>query len=155
MMVCLFDNSHRPRTDPPSQSDGVLGAWRTLKSNCTRFRPQQHRVYLSVAIANNELHILELYPWFHSAPKKILGQVETRVHAALAMPPTSPRSAPSSKLSPLYVPVSPFSRAERCKPYPLALVPTLGCSRPLPPSLLLLASALSGNMIPGYVFVFK
>ena len=31
--------------------------------------------------------------------------------------PPSPRSAPSSKLSPLYVPVSPVSRAERCKPW--------------------------------------
>ena len=56
--------------------------------------------------------------------------------------PPSPRSAPSSKLSPLNVPVSPVSRAERCKPCPAALVLTLGCSRPLPPSLLLLASAL-------------
>ena len=46
----------------------------------------------------------------------------------------SPRSAPSSKLSPLYVPVSPVSRAERCKPCLMALVPTLGCSRPLPPT---------------------
>ena len=64
--------------------------------------------------------------------------------------PPSPRSAPSSKLSPLYVPVSPVSRAERCKPCPVALVPTLGFSRPLTPSLLLLASALSGNIIPGY-----
>ena len=61
------------------------------------------------------------------------------------MPP-SPHSAPTSKLSPLYVPVSPDSRAKRCKPCPVALVPTLGCSRPLPPSLLLLASALSGNI---------
>ena len=41
----------------------------------------------------------------------------------------SPRSAPSFKLSPLYVPVSPVPRAERCKPCPVALVPTtLGCS---------------------------
>ena len=63
----------------------------------------------------------------------------------------SPRSPPSSKLSPLCVPVSPISRPERCKPCPVALVPTLGCSRPLPPSLPLLASALSGNIIPGYV----
>ena len=47
------------------------------------------------------------------------------------MPPSlspSPRSAPSSKLSPLYVPASPVPRAERCKPCPVALVPTLGCS---------------------------
>ena len=52
--------------------------------------------------------------------------------------------------SPLYVPVSPVSREERCKPCPVALVRTLGCSRPLPLSLLLLASALSGNIIPGF-----
>ena len=52
----------------------------------------------------------------------------------------------------LYVPVSPVSRADRCKPCPVALVPTLGCSRPLPRSLLLLAFALSGNIIPGYIF---
>ena len=64
--------------------------------------------------------------------------------------PPSPLSVPTSKLSPLYVPVSP--RAERCKPCPVALVPILGCSRPLPPSLLLLASPLPGNIIPGYVF---
>ena len=63
--------------------------------------------------------------------------------------PLSPRSAPSPKLSLLYVAVSPVSRAERCKPCPAVLVPTLGCSRPLPPGLLLLASALSGSMIPG------
>ena len=47
----------------------------------------------------------------------------------------SPRAAPSSKLSPLYVPVSPVSRVERCKPCPVARVPTLGCSWPLPPNL--------------------
>ena len=68
-------------------------------------------------------------------------------------PPPSPRSAPSSKLSPLYVPVSPDSRAERCEPCPVALVPTVGCSRPLPLSLLL-ASALSGNIIQGYICIF-
>ena len=27
----MYDNRNRPRTDPPSQLDGVLGAWRTLK----------------------------------------------------------------------------------------------------------------------------
>ena len=69
--------------------------------------------------------------------------------------PPSPRSAPSSKLSPLYVPVIPVSRAERCMPCPVALVPSLGCSRPLPPSLLPLASALFGNIIPGNVLLFK
>ena len=42
-------------------------------------------VYLSLAIANKELYILEPYPWFHSAQNKLFGLVETRVHAALAM----------------------------------------------------------------------
>ena len=45
-------------------------------------------VYLSLAIASKELYILEPYPWFHSAPQKIFGVVEIRVHAALAMPAT-------------------------------------------------------------------
>ena len=43
---------------------------------------------MSLAIANKEVYILEPYPWFHSAPKKRSGLVETRVHAALAMPAT-------------------------------------------------------------------
>ena len=37
--------------------------------------------------------------------------------------PPSLRSATSSKLSPLYVPVSPVSRAEGCKPCPVPLCP--------------------------------
>ena len=37
----------------------------------------------------------------------------------------------------------------------MALVPTLGCSGPLHPSLLLLAFILSGNIIPGYVFLLQ
>ena len=60
-------------------------------------------------------------------------------------PSPSPRSASSSKLSSLYVPLSPVARAERCKPCPVALVPIHGCFRPPPPSLLLLTSALSGS----------
>ena len=88
-MICVYDNSSRRRTDPPSQSDSVLGAWRTLKEYCTRFWPQQAPcIYLSLAIAITELYILEPYPWFHSAQNKIFGLVEIRVHAALAMPAT-------------------------------------------------------------------
>ena len=30
-VICVYDDSNRPKTDPPSQSDGVLGAWRMLK----------------------------------------------------------------------------------------------------------------------------
>ena len=44
-------------------------------------------IYLNLAIANKELYILEPYPWFHSAQFSF-GLVETRVHAALAMPTT-------------------------------------------------------------------
>ena len=106
-------------------------------------------------VANKELYILEPSPWFQSAPKKYLVWSRLAIMLRLRCLPPLPRSAPSSKLSPLYVPVSPVSRAERCKPCPEALVPTLGCSQPLPPSLLLLASALSGNLIPGYVFLCK
>ena len=65
--------------------------------------------------------------------------------------PPLPRSAPSSKLSPLYVHVSLVSRAERCTPCPVALVPTLGCSRPLPPSLSCW-HPLSGSIILRYAF---
>ena len=99
-------------------------------------------IYLSLAIANKELHILEPYPWFHSVQKRYLAWSRLACMLRSRCLPPSPRSAPSSKLSPLYVPMSPVSRAERCKPCPVALVPTLGCSRPLPPSLLLLASAV-------------
>ena len=113
------------------------------------------RIYLSLAIANKELYILEPYPWFLSAPKKYLAWSRLACMLRSRCMPPWPRSAPSSKLFTRYVPVSPVSRAERCKPCPVALVPTLGCSRPLPPSLLLLASALSGNIIPRYIFLLN
>ena len=64
------------------------------------------------------------------------------VHAALAMHATL--ATPSSKLSPLYVPVSPVARAAKCKPCSVALVPTLGCCRPQT-NLDLLRSALPGR----------
>ena len=70
------------------------------------------------------------------------------------MPP-SLRSAPSSKLPPLYVPVSPVARAARCKPCPVVLVPTLGCSRPPARNLDLLTSALSGRIIPEHILLLK
>ena len=108
-------------------------------------------MYLSLAIANMKLYILEPYPRFHSVQKKYLAWSKLACMLRLRCLPPAPRSAASTKLSPLYFPVRPISRAERCKSCPVALVPTLGCSRPLPPSLLLLASALSENMIPGYV----
>ena len=97
---------------------------------------------------------------YHSVRKGFLLH-RVRVNGALLPPrrmppsPPSPCSALSSKLCPLYVPLSPVARAERCKPYPVALVPTLGCFRPPPPSLLLLASALSTSIIPGYIFMLK
>ena len=65
------------------------------------------------------------------------------------------RSAPSVNLPPFYVPVSPVAHAPRFKPCPVALVPTLGCSRPPARNLHLLRSALSGRIIPEYIFVLK
>ena len=54
-----------------------------------------NNIYLSLAIANKELYILEPYPLSQSAPPKKwplcpkkVGLVETCVHAALAMPAT-------------------------------------------------------------------
>ena len=64
-------------------------------------------------------------------------------------------SAPSSKLPPFYVPVSPVARAARCKPCPVALVPTLGCSRPPARNLDLVRSALSGRIIPEDIFILE
>ena len=46
----------------------------------------------------------------------------------LPSPSPSPRSPPSSKVSPLCVLASPVLRAERCKPCPVALAPTLDYS---------------------------
>ena len=107
-------------------------------------------IYQSLAIANKEF--ISLNPTHGSTLLKKKDLAWSRLACMLRSRyvPPSPRSAPSSKLSQLYVPVSAVSRAERCKPCPVALIPTLGCSQPLLPSLLLLASALSGNIIPGY-----
>ena len=107
-------------------------------------------LYLSLAIANRQLYILEPYPWFHPCQNKILRLIETRVHAALAMSATLAAVGAIFKLSTPYVLARPVFRAQRCKPCPVVLVSTLGCSRCLPPSPLLLASALSGNIIPRY-----
>ena len=112
-------------------------------------------IYPSLAIANKELYILKLYPWFHSAPNIYLARSRFAGMLRLRCQTPSPRSAPSSKLPPLDVPVSPISRAGRCKMCPVVLMPTLGCFRPLPPSFLLLASALSCNIIPGYALLFN
>ena len=54
---------------------------------------------------------------------------------------------------PALCPFEPRRPRRGCKPYPVALVPTLGCFRPPPPSLLLLTSALSGSIIPGSLYV--
>ena len=64
-------------------------------------------------------------------------------------------SAPSAKLPPLYAPVSPVARAPRFKPCPVALVPTLGCSRPPTRNFYLLRSSLSGRIIPAYIYLFQ
>ena len=60
-----------------------------------------------------------------------------------------------SLLPPLYVPVSPVARAARCNPCPVALVPTLGCSRPPSRNLDLVRSALSGRIIPESIFILN
>ena len=65
------------------------------------------------------------------------------------------RSAPSFKLPPFCVPVSPVARAARCKPCPVALVPTLGCSRPPARNLDLVRSILSGRIMPEDIFILK
>ena len=69
-----------------------------------------------LAIANKELYILVPYPWFHSAPKKYLAWSRLACMLRSRCLPPSPRSAPSSTLSPLDFPVSPVSRAERFEP---------------------------------------
>ena len=81
-------------------------------------------IYLNLAIDTKEFYILELYPWSHSAPKTIFGLVETRVHAALEMPATLAALGVIFQALPALYPCE-FSRAERCKPCPVVLVPTL------------------------------
>ena len=96
---------------------------------------------------------------YHSVRKGFWLYRDWVVHDTFAMypplPPT-PRSTSSSKLSPLHAPWSPVARAERSKPCPVALVPTLGCFWPPPPSLLL-TSALSGSIsiTPRSVFMLR
>ena len=65
------------------------------------------------------------------------------------------RSAPSSYLPPFCVPVSPVARAERCKPCPVALVPTLDRSRSPAHNLDLVRSALSGLIMPEDLYILK
>ena len=68
---------------------------------------------------------------------------------------SSLRSAPSAKLPPLYVPVSPVAIAARWKPYAVALVPTLGCYRSPGHNLDLLRSALYGCITPEDIFLLN
>ena len=61
-----------------------------------------------------------------------------------------------SKLHPLYVPVIPVVRAERSKPCPVALVPTLACSRPPAKNLNLLRPAIQvRTKVPEYIIFLK
>ena len=62
------------------------------------------------------------------------------------------RSGPSFPRS---VPVSPVAPAARCKPCPVALVPTLGCSRPPARNLDLVRSARPGRIIREDMFILK
>ena len=102
--------------------------------------------------------ILELYPWYHSFPKRFLccccpgGDSCTLPSRCTQF---SLRSAPSSKLPPLYVPMSPVARATSWKSCPAALVPTLACSRPRARNFDLLISALSRHIISEPFFVLK
>ena len=68
-----------------------------------------------------------------------LAELDAIFQAFLALRPFEPRR----------------SRGERCKPCPVALVPTIGCFRPPPPSLLLLRFALSASIIPGSVIMLN
>ena len=76
------------------------------------------------------------------------------MQASRCMPP-SLHSAPSSKLPPFCVPVSPVARAARCKPCPVALVPTRGCSRPRAGNHDLVRSALSERIKDEDIFILK
>ena len=112
-------------------------------------------LYLSMAIADVKFCILKPYPWFHCAPKISLGLVGTRGHDALAMPATLAALSAIFQAFPVLCLCKPRLQRGEMQACPVALVPTLGCSRPLLPSLLLVASALSGNIIPGYVFLLS
>ena len=95
---------------------------------------------------------------YHSVRKGFLLYRDWVVHATLAthaILATLVAPGVIFQAFPVLCPFEPRRPAERCKPCPVALVPTLGCSRPPPPSLLLLTSALSGSVMPGSVFVMK
>ena len=109
-------------------------------------------VHLSLAIANKELYVLEPYPWFHSAPKKMHGLVETRVHDALEMPATLAALGAIFGAFPALCPCEPRLPRGEMQAVPCGARSNIRRSRPLPPRLLLLASALSGNIIPGMYF---
>ena len=102
--------------------------------------------------------ILEPYPWYHSFPKRFLccccSGRDSRTLPSRCMQPAL-RWAPSSKLPPLYIPVSPVARAARWKPCPAALVPTLAWSRRPARNLDLLRSALSRHIMTESVFILK
>ena len=93
--------------------------------------------YLSLAIANKDIFTLGPYQWFLSARNKVFGLVETRVHAALAMPATlgALGSIPQALLA--LCPCGPRLPRGEMQAAPCgARSNKIGCSRPLPPSLL-------------------
>ena len=133
---------------PPRFLPSIIIAHRVQQSHYSSIF---HRVLLTHALALSASQFVHkkksqrIYTSVHSAGLELTKLTDTRLEDNLIC----------HRGDRLYVPVSPVSRAGRCKPRPVALVPTLRSSRPLPPSLVLLASALSGNIIPGHMFLFK
>ena len=88
-------------------------------------------------------------------PPKTFGLIETRVHAALAMPATLAPLGAIFQAFPALCPCEPRLPREEMQ---AVLCGVRSNTRHLPASTtqpLLLASALSGNMRPRYVFLFK
>ena len=113
-------------------------------------------MYLGLAIANTELYILEPYPWLHSAPQKIYGLVETRVHAALVMPATLAALGAIFQAFPALCPCEPRLPRGEMQAVPCGarsntrLLPA-SASQPPPAGI---RSARKYN-VPAYVFLFK
>ena len=93
---------------------------------------------------------------YHSVCKGFLLYRDWVAHATLTTHATLALAALGVifQAFPLYVPLSPVARAERCKPCLVTLTPTLCFFRPLTPGLLL-TRALSGSILPGSVFMLK
>ena len=90
--------------------------------------PQRYRLFPSLAIANKDVIYPSTLPMVPTALTIFLIFCRS-VRNSCMLPSRSPsRSATSEKLSPFYVPASGVPGAERCRPCPVTLAPTLGCS---------------------------